>query len=218
MNLHPEEGRLLLYAADDAIRRVVEGLIHAMQQKKMLPGLKGVNSSHAAGFFDTLLYRLEATVEALVEQRKIFPWTHVLVVADRRVSGKRIESVVRLEDRFRDLLRRRSPEVVGKLVVIDPEVEIWLWGVGWNHWREALERHTGKKFPPDRVRSAFQIHGTGKPQDPKDAIRQALRILNIRKKSPLYGEVARCSSRREWERCQSPSFRELYQTLMEWFA
>ncbi len=200
---------------------VMRGLVESMREKGVMKlPMEAVRYEYAAGMFDTLLYAMDRVISLLIETRTVFPWKHCLVLADRKVSGTRFASPEEVEDMFeKALLHRSNGKYTARLVIIDPEIETWLWGVKPMHWREALRAHTGRtRISQDAVKRAFHRYGKGKPEDPKRAVEGILRELNVRKSAKLYGEIARHSSKRDWDGCSSPSFHKVYRTLKEWFG
>ena len=100
-----------------------------------------------------------------------------------------------------------------KTIVIDPELEVWIWGSS-PHVARLLGWQTNEV-----LRSWLHQHGLWpepetKPPDPKAALHRALRIQNRHPNASLFGEVAR---RVGLGRCQDPAFQELRSTLKEWF-
>jgi hypothetical protein len=140
---------------------------------------------------------------------------HALVAFDREGCGKDELTPQQLES-----------EVVGRLtssgwgdraaaIVIDPEVEIWVWSdspevdaaLGWTGREPALRRWL--------VNQGFLSAGGAKPQSPKEALESALREVGKPASSAVFLELAQSVS---LARCNDPSFLRLRQTLCGWFA
>lgn len=104
----------------------------------------------------------------------------------------------------------------GKAIVIEPELEAWVWGsmanvarvLGWE--KVHLERFL-------EWRGSLAAEGS-KPPRPKEAFRAAVRQAprsRRRKVSPrLFGELA---EEAPLDGCGDPAFRELRETLRTWF-
>lgn len=137
-----------------------------------------------------------------------------LVVFDKVGAGLPESEVDALEDRVRGLLGSRGWQDRSDVVVIDPELEAWVWSdspkvdeaLGW------AGRH-----PPLRpwLRSqGLWSPGHAKPSDPKRAVELALRLSGIVRSSSIYLKLARTVS---VERCLDPAFGRLRRCLQEWF-
>ncbi len=102
-----------------------------------------------------------------------------------------------------------------RCVVIDPEVEIWVWSdsphvasvLGWEGRDPPLRRwlEQGGLWPS----------GQTKPSDPKRAFERALRAANLASSPALFRQLA---DRVSLERCTDPSFRALRGVLHGWFG
>jgi hypothetical protein len=103
----------------------------------------------------------------------------------------------------------------GRAVVIDPEVEVWVWSpsphvdaeLGWEGRNPNLREWL-------RARGLW-ASGTLKPADPKAALRAALREV---RKPPSSAIFARLAARVSLERCSDPSFLALRGILRHWFG
>lgn len=144
-------------------------------------------------------------------------YRHALVVFDRDGCGspssrEMIEGVVE-ED-----LARNGWEERAQVVVIDPELEAWVWSrsavvsnaLGWGRRYGQLQTWLGE----------LGLWGPGrqKPDDPKRAMIKALRgaaPATRRRRSPrIFGEIAADVS---IDGCRDPAFRKLKSTLRKWF-
>lgn len=140
-------------------------------------------------------------------------FSHALVVFDREGCGSaaarnEIECKVEAE------LARSGWQARGKAVVIDPELEGWLWsdspavleGLHWNGGYGALRSWLVKKGDWDR--------SSAKPHKPKAALTHTLKRTHRRRSARLYGEIA---ARVSLTRCQDPAFCKLKEILRAWF-
>ena len=101
-----------------------------------------------------------------------------------------------------------------KAIVIDPELEIWVWTgsnyvpriLGWEGGYEELKAWLAaeKLWPSD----------CAKPTDPKKAMRAALRKGRRSVSAKLFGQLAKSTTLRY---CQDSAFKELRDTLQHWF-
>lgn len=105
-----------------------------------------------------------------------------------------------------------------KAIVIDPELEAWVWGdlaqtsrtLGWEEDAAGLRRCL-------RSRRLWERHGT-KPSDPKAAMRTAMecapRVRRRKRSARLFAEIAGAAA---VDDCRDPAFNELKRTLRAWF-
>ena len=99
-------------------------------------------------------------------------------------------------------------------VVIDPELEAWVWG---EYFRvSALLGWSEEKMPRREwlTQKNFLRPGQGKPERPKEALERTLYALRKPRSSALYFEVA---SQVNVNSCIDPAFLKLKATLQNWF-
>lgn len=144
---------------------------------------------------------------------RIHEYGHALVIFDKNGCGdhsEREEIQRKVEiDLAANGWRGRS-----KAVVIDPELENWVWNgsnrvpriLGWSghygklrDWLEAEDL-----WPPS----------SAKPPEPKKAMRAALRKGRQSVSARLFGQLAKSTTLRH---CKDPAFAELRDTLQSWF-
>lgn len=100
-------------------------------------------------------------------------------------------------------------------VVIDPELEIWVWNDS-PHVEAVLGWDTGTSSLRDWLRQkGWLAEGTSKPTQPKRAVEEALRISRKPRSSAIYQQLAQ---RVSIDRCVDPSFVRLRQILTRWFS
>lgn len=138
---------------------------------------------------------------------------HALVVFDQDGCGREGLPREAIQAEVEADLRRSGWEDRAKAVVIDPELEAWVWGpsaevarmLHWPSYRELKSWLEGRElWPPDAA----------KPPDPKAAMRAALREKRIRASATVFRGLADTVSLRH---CQCPAFGELTKTLIRWF-
>lgn len=140
-------------------------------------------------------------------------FSHALVVFDRHGCGdpsprEDIEAHVESE------LRRSGWEHRGKAVVIDPELEAWVWSnspavlsaLRWTQGPQALRSWL----------AAQQLWnpGSAKPHDPKTAMVRCLQETRRRRSARIFGEIAADTS---LEGCRDPAFGKIRTVLREWY-
>ena len=138
---------------------------------------------------------------------------HALLIFDHEGSGAEGTPAHALEDQM-DLLLSASWNDQAKSIVIEPEVDVWLWGA------ESHIRHVVAWPSPPGVREWLQGRGflftaTGKPVRPKEATEAVFRQRQVPRSSAAYESIAR---RVSLKRCEDAAFLRLKDTLQRWFG
>lgn len=138
-------------------------------------------------------------------------YRHALVVFDRDWEGVPAQAATALEDAVR---ARLGGDGWADVVVIDPELEVWVWSdsphvddcLGWRERNPNLRSWLAQRdlWPA----------GSAKPRDPKLAVEQALAAVKLPRSSAVYGNLA---GRVSVERCTDASFTRLRARLHAWF-
>lgn len=139
---------------------------------------------------------------------------HGLIVLDREGSGGECETRERLEGAIEDRLSKSGWSDRAKAIVIDPELEIWVWSDS-PHVPEALGwKSDANSLRQQLLQRNFLREGRRKPDRPKDAMEDLLRLKKKPRSSSIYLELARKVSLRH---CDDPAFLKLKATLKAWF-
>ena len=139
---------------------------------------------------------------------------HALAICDRHGCGKESLSRDELERLIEERLSNHWEDRAAA-IVIDPELENWLWtdsphvaaGIGWRGGMRGLRACLHDE--------GFLPQGQSKPSDPKAALLKALRLTKKRQSSALYQTLA---SKVSLQVCADPAFLKLGSTLRRWFA
>ena len=140
-------------------------------------------------------------------------FSHALVVFDREGCGSSAPRS-EIERRVESELAHSGWQTRGKAIVIDPELEGWLWsdspavlkGLGWNRGYAELRSWLEEEEVWD--------HSSAKPHKPKVALNRTLRRTRRRRSARVYGEIAAGVS---LTRGQDPAFDKLGTILQAWF-
>jgi hypothetical protein len=140
---------------------------------------------------------------------------HAIVVLDREGCGAEDKSAEEIESDLDARLTSSGWGSRARSVVIDPEIEIWVWSssphvddtLGWTGRSPTLREWL--------VRQGFLQASEDKPARPKEALRAALRESQMRPSAALFAQLA---ERVGLERCRDRSFRRLRETLSSWFG
>lgn len=139
---------------------------------------------------------------------------HAVVMFDREGCEKEKNTRDELETEVVTALSRTGWEDRATAVVIDPELENWVFSdsaevdtaMGWKG-----------KIPPLRTwleSRNFLAADRTKPSRPKEAMEAALRHARMPRSSSIYGQLA---ARVAIGRCSDSAFKKLTSTLQAWF-
>ncbi len=139
-------------------------------------------------------------------------YERVVVMIDAHWQGTPGPAAIRKEIE-RHLRNAGWKEADSLALVLDPEVDVWLWSDS-PHAAKALGWRS-----PSALRSALEAEGwlgTGdaKPKRPKEAAEWALRQRGKPRSSAIYRSITATVS---IERCQDPALHTLRATLRRWF-
>lgn len=138
-------------------------------------------------------------------------FSHALVVLDYEGSGADVPPEVLEEQLDRQLTAQWGSQA--KAIVIDPELEVWIWGsdnalkqlLNWPHEtgiRRWLQEHQ------------YEISADAKPERPKEALESVLQACRTPRSSAIYAKIADGISIR---RCTDPALVRLRAQLSRWF-
>ena len=202
------EGRedLFVLAADEDMVQTIKGLLQRPQALKMGP-VKFEVRRHPGRDSGCRIGAAEYLRAFLGRYR------HAMVVFDLHGSGshKTREETQREVDR---VLRRNGWEQRGRAIVIDPELEGWVWGtsrkvsevLGWSGRHVELRRWLREQ--------ELWPEGNDKPPNPKEAMRRTMQESRLRRSPRKFFELA---STIGLEGCHDPSFCDFKRTLGSWF-
>ena len=136
-------------------------------------------------------------------------YQHALVLIDAEWGGLSAEKI---EEKIQDDLNENGWEGRSAVIVIDPELEIWVWstsphvprllGTNWETIKD-LGNQTG-----------YWQEGETKPSRPKELLGVVLHRTRKPRSGKLYRQLA---EKVGLSRCQDDSFRRFRETLQGWF-
>lgn len=198
---------LIVLAADKDMAKSIEGLLGrtaALQIRSVTYDIV-VHPSHDPG-----CYGQSRGLLAVYQKSH----RHALVIFDREGSGQEKTSREALEAKVEQDL---AADWKGKaaVMVIDPELEEWLWSTS-PHVATALGwRDTKKDLRQWLVEEGWLPVATQvKPDQPKEAVEAVLRYVKKPRSSAIYREIA---SKVTLTTCTDPAFLKFRQTLQGWF-
>jgi hypothetical protein len=148
--------------------------------------------------------------EMLALERRRF--NHALLVLDFEGCGTDSPDALALEAQL-DGRMNGSWKNQGKAIVIEPELDVWVWGSD-NAVEVAIEWPLGKSLRDWLRDQGFAFNENEKPVRPKEALETALRVPAFPRSSALYQHIA---SRISLPRCKDAAFIRLRNQLLAWF-
>ena len=138
-----------------------------------------------------------------------------MVVFDLEGSGAGNVSAEELESQIERQLETSgwSPDDVA-VVVIEPELEAWVFGASWRHLGDAVRWSQSEPVSEWLESREFLQQGVVKPSDPKAALEALLSLQRIRRSGDLFVQLAQKVS---VARCQDRAFQKFRATLQRWF-
>ena len=139
-------------------------------------------------------------------------YVHSLVIFDRDGCTSN-DSRTDIQNRVESDLRRNGWKNRSKAIVIDPELEAWVWGyqealpaLRWNGSYRSLKGWLSK--------NRLWPVSASKPPDPKKALEAVMKHTGRRRSPRIYEQIAHAAN---FEHCQDAAFNEFRNTLQLWF-
>jgi hypothetical protein len=143
----------------------------------------------------------------------VHQYQHALVVLDRVGSGLDGRPGQELEEKIERQLQLSGWEGRAAAIVIDPELESWVWSES-PHVASALGWSGTPKLREWLIEQGYVTLDGGKPRQPKEAVEAALRKVRKPRSSALYRQLA---SNVSFQRCTDRAFGKLLTILRTWF-
>ncbi len=149
--------------------------------------------------------------EILALQRKHYH--HAFLMLDFEGSGYPKPNAGELEEILDSRLHSRWG-ANAKAIVIEPELDVWMWGAS-NALEQILQWPEGGGIRPWLRRQGFEFHANEKPLLPKEALEAVLRRCGTPGSSSIYQLLA---ERISLVHCTDTAFHRVRDTLRRWFA
>jgi len=198
----------------DLVALVADHHIDAVLRALLCRFWPGVRFHLLRGMGDPdVFFRAEERLRPFIRRAR-----YALVVMDFRWDRPpNLRSPDQIQEELRSRLSRSGWQDRCEVIVIDPEVEVWLWAdphliVEW--------LDPNRKYP---IQSLFPVRNT-KPAQPKEELDRIIRQINhryrlgVRMKTELYKWVAEKVPKRLLETCADPAFSALRWALSSWFG
>lgn len=140
-------------------------------------------------------------------------FNHGMLILDFEGSGSHATNGLDLERELDERLRVTWGENA-KAIVIDPELDIWMWGSN-NTLADVLQWEEDEAIRDWLLSCGFDIGDSDKPVRPKEAMEEVLRRLRRPRSSALYEQIARAVS---LKRCSDSAFGRFKNQLITWFG
>jgi len=141
-------------------------------------------------------------------------FAHALVVFDREGCGADVRVPEDIEQEVQQRLAGSGWGDRAAAVVIDPELEVWMWTQPLHLADEVAWEGGGGALRPWLEQQGFWHPQDAKPRRPKEALQHTLRACRRPRTSALYGRIAEAAG---LERCTDPAFLRLKRILRRWF-
>ena len=151
-----------------------------------------------------------------VEFLRLYQKTHryALVMFDLHGSGGEKVGREDLEANLKGKLRRSGWENRADVIVLDPELETWVWSDS-PHVADSLGYKTQEDLREFLRGYGWQAPDRDKPAQPKEAMEAALRDTRRPRSAAIFGEIA---ARVTLGKCQDAAFLKFRAVLQNWFS
>lgn len=139
-------------------------------------------------------------------------YDHAVVVFDREGCGREDHREI-IESNVEGRLAANGWDQRARCVVIEPELESWLWARP-PHLARLLNWQIGTPISDWLRAEALWSEVDPKPSRPKEALEAVLRRVNRPRSSALYSELAATA---DLTQCADGAFQKLTALLKEWF-
>jgi hypothetical protein len=139
---------------------------------------------------------------------------YAIVIFDLEGSGEADCNATTLELQLEERLNRNGWDERGGVIVIDPELERWIWASSDEIPRAIEHQCSYTELLQILSSNGFQFDGDDKPVRPKEAFQMLLERANISRSSAIYYKLA---SRVSTRRCSDRAFEKFISLLRQWF-
>ncbi len=112
-----------------------------------------------------------------------------------------------------DLLNKNGWENRNEVIVIEPELENWMW-IDNHHVADAIGWEDNESLYQWARNGGHIKNDKSKPDRPKETLEKALRVSRTPKSAAIYKKIAGNVS---YKKCTDESFLQLISKLQEWF-
>ena len=142
-------------------------------------------------------------------------YRYCILMFDFEGCGEHVATLKNLEMQLECELSQSAWDNRGKVIIIDPELENWVWSnsphvdreLGWSRSLQGLRDWL--------LQNELLRSGQMKPDRPKEALERALREVNKPRSSAMYLSLA---GKVSLKRCRDEAFLRFVKTLRCWFG
>jgi len=198
---------LFILCADSDMKSVLESLIKRLTERQKIREIS-YEIIRAYGRDSGVYKKAHELVRG-----KDSEYEKCLVLFDYKGSGAR-KPVADTEDEVKNNIIRNSnySQDDVEVIVIDPELEIWIWK-GWIHFHRLSERTERRKII-EWLRE-HEVPNSYKPDEPKDLFEKFCRHFRVKKSSANYRRISEKTSLRG---CTDRAFNKFMNALTRWFC
>ena len=199
---------LFILAADTDIEATMRGLL---TRRQLSLGIRSIEFTIVRHLRRDPGCRRQA---AMTARRYVNNHEYALVLFDKDGSGDEGSDRQEIQIAVENDLRRAGWENKSKVIVIEPELEMWVWSesahvgkvLGWNEGTGALREWL--------CEHGLWPENEAKPPDPKLALERAMNEKNCGPTAVTFKELAEKVS---LKKCEDAAFQEVRETLQGWF-
>lgn len=197
---------LIVFAADKSLQLVMQSLL-------LRPADLGIREIS----FDPVVHIRRDPGVCLDAHNFLRPllrgYNFALAICDRAGSGQEARSREEIEGRIERNLSTNGWENRAAAIVIDPELECWIWG-DWRASSQALNWQEAQPLRDWLVEKNLLAPNEAKPRDPKGALDSAARYCGKGRSSAVHQEIA---AEARFGNCIDAAFLKLRSVLQGWF-
>ncbi len=141
-------------------------------------------------------------------------YRYSLIIFDKEGCGKESLSRTELEAEVERSLSCNGWANRSKAIVIDPELENWIW-IKSRKLAEVINWKNTESLYQWLAEQGYMDSNSLKPNSPKEAFEKALYISKKRRSSSIYKQIA---SQVSFKSCSDLAFLKLKETITNWFS
>lgn len=198
-----------MLAADPTMQRTVKTLLDHRHQALGISRLSSDVRAHPRRDPGCRLASEQVLDPVRQEFRK------AIVIFDFHGCGENNLTAVQLENTLQQTFQAAgwgNDEIV--FIVIDPELEAWIFGASFGQLESYLEWSQGLPIDEWLREKGHLSPGMRKPSDPQSALDAMLQLQKRKRSSKLFADLARTVG---LARCQDRAFQKFRSTLQRWF-
>ena len=198
---------LVVVVADKDMEFAVRGILSRQQALNIRPVSTDIftHPEHDPGCY----LRSHTFVGSMVRK-----YSKAIVLFDRDGCGAEERTREQLETDVETRLENSGWKGRSRAVVLDPELEVWVWSDSPHVERILGWRNRSSQLQNWLIEGHLWQEGAAKPRAPKEAMEAVLRMTKLPRSASRYRQLAEAVS---FDRCTDAAFLKLKNTLQTWF-